>query len=542
MMSIDQLNTGGTDDAVAHWSIGEIQFIHYGNYSLNRVQIDKNLFIAGGLISETEGKQVEAGFYLWPEPIALNAVQAAGGQLSDGTYYFKVTYEWADEEGQIHYSAPSLALEVTCANGTAVQRVDIDVPTLQYGKELKIANPGGTNTVTVNVYRLASDGLYHKEKGMQFNAYASLVVTVYGGLSTDANILENDILYTEGGVLDNIAPPASNIMAARKDRIFLVPDEDRYSVWYSKPKQPGRGVEFNDTFIKRFPFNGEITALGVLDDKVIVFKQNEIRAFSGLGPNAHGIGTFSEDFLVAQDIGCTDRCSVANSDAGIFFRGDRGIYLLNRSLQVQYVGAGVDDHKGEEVLRIVSVPDQNQIRVINTASETPVYDTLAKQWLLYDFAHSALDAVMWEGSFVFSSTTYSLYEENTVYFRDHDQQIQMKIETAWIKLNGLQGYQRVFWVGIVGSFESAHTLNIKVYYDYKTTATQTITKTVDATLGADAPYQFRFRPKFSRCEAMKLEIYESDASAPYDSCKISAIQLVIGVVPGLYRDKITKTL
>ena len=70
-------------------------------------------------------------------------------------------------------------------------------------------------------------------------------------------------------------------MAARRDRVFAVPADDRTAVWYSKPLAEGVGIEFTDGYYVRSETGGDVTGLAVLDDKVLVFKKNQIRYFGG---------------------------------------------------------------------------------------------------------------------------------------------------------------------------------------------------------------------------------------------------------------------
>ena len=49
-----------------------------------------------------------------------------------------------------------------------------------------------------------------------------------------------------GGVLENIAPPTTRIVTSRRQRVFLVPDDERTVVQFSKEKIAGQGLSFND--------------------------------------------------------------------------------------------------------------------------------------------------------------------------------------------------------------------------------------------------------------------------------------------------------
>jgi len=539
-------------------SIIELDFEFENQKSISDSIIDNNLHLAGGLVGEIDDRYQETGFHIWPEldptnignippyylpvppPTNQYNAQAAGGFLADGEHYFRFTYEWTDREGQLHRSAPSPVYIVTLSLGGATQLIGFRLPYLHYGALEKLRN------VKICTYRMASDGLYHKEDLVYDNVltigFVQLGITPWsGGVTSDANLLDNEILYTEGGIIENIGPPASNLIAARKDRLFLVPDEDRQSVWISKIKNNGEGIAFSDRpeFIKRIPTGGDIFGIGILDDKVLLFKENEIRAFSGPGPNDLGVGSFSDDFLVAQDVGCIDKCSIHNIERGIVFKGRKGHYLLDRGLQSSYIGMAVSDYKEENVTKTISIMNKNQIRFIHDGYIL-VLDSLIGQWS--KFTHPLIiSGCCWKNKFIHYNSNWKIYEENSS-FTDAGADIIMKIETGWIKTGGIHGYQRIFLVGIIGDYKDPHTLNVEIYKDYENLPMQTIQKVADVAFGSDIPYQIRFRPKFSRCQAMKFKIYDSDLSANYESMSLSGISLVFSIQPGLYRDKPNKTL
>lgn len=530
-------------------SICMVEFATGNHTHLSNSQVDRNTVVSGGLVGEFDGRFIETGFHLYPEldpaPVNQYSITGAAGVLAAGTYYWVITYEWTDREGQVHKSAPSDVIEVAIALNDGVRFL---TPFLHHGHIDKLPD------VVICAYRLGTDGLYHKESvtipnDVTDDFVPNVAANIQGAVTTDPDLLECEILYTEGGTMANIGPPASNVIAARRDRVFIVPDEDRTLVQCSKLKRHGQGLAFTDdpAFQVRIPAGGDILALGVMDDKVIVFKENEIHAFAGAGPNDQGIGNFSEPFIVAQDVGLKSelyryaRNSVEVTDKGITFHSDKGFYILTRSLQPQYIGAPVDDLKAYSVLKTLSMPTKNQIRLMTTHGIMYVFDTLTGQWSEFDYPNNPVDAVMWQDSFVFYTGAWNICQESGAY-SDGGASIDLAVETAWIKLNGLQGYQRTFWVTLLGEYKSAHTLNINIYYDYDDAAPyQTITKVVDAAMGADVPYQFRFRPKKSRCEAIKFRIYDSNIASG-ECYSLSALQLEIGILKGLYRNKPTKTL
>jgi hypothetical protein len=77
------------------------------------------------------------------------------------------------------------------------------------------------------------------------------------------------------------------------------------------------------------------------------------------------------------------------------------------------------------------------------------------------------------------------------------------IRTNWVKISGIGGYGRVWWVRFIGKWLAAHTLSISVCYDYDTTTYETVTH-VSAT--EETPYEWGFKPKKQKCTSVQFLI------------------------------------
>lgn len=519
--------------------------VTFGNLAMDNLSIGPTTSVAtGGYIGDTDGRFAELGFHLYPEPIATSA-QNPGGNQPDGTYYHRVHYEWTDLEGQIHRSAPCPAVSTVLSAGTGTQYVRLVIPCLHKGEIDKLTE------TKIAVYRLCTDGVYHRcVEGFATNDNNLATATItFNDTATDAALLDNEILYTEGGVLENIIAPATRISVGRQNRVFLVPEEDRELIWYSKEKMPGVGIEFTDTFTKRISAGGPINALGELDEKVIVFKENEIHAFSGVGPNALGTGSvFTESYQISTDVGCIDRSSVIKCDAGLLFKSNKGIQLLGRGLAVQHIGAEVKDWDAYQVIDAKLVSAKNQVRYLMSNGDMLVYDYRVGQWAVFtnstwDVGFFA-DSVMFQDTYCFLDTAGVVHRETAAY-SDDTVYIPLQIDTAWYHLADLQGYQRCRWVAFLGDFATDHVLSVDVFYDYVETISETRSITANAAFGLDAPYQIRFKPKQQKSQAMRFRL--SDAVAPgwvggLEGYSLSGMALDIGAKKGIAKLSKAKTI
>jgi hypothetical protein len=127
------------------------------------------------------------------------------------SYSYIAVYKWVDNKGNIHQSAPSIPIHLAAARiPGSFHGAQIVVPTLQLTE--KIGNP-----VQIDIYRWSTtQQVYYRvtnDSTPFLNNPATPYVVFTDSLINDNQIVGNPILYTTGGVLENIAPPSSNIAA-----------------------------------------------------------------------------------------------------------------------------------------------------------------------------------------------------------------------------------------------------------------------------------------------------------------------------------------
>lgn len=493
---------------------------------LQSVQVGPSMLIGGGIITGYDGAAQAHGWHMYPEQVATKTYSPTGGRMDDGYRSFRAQYTRVDRNGEIHRSAPSDAYGHTFDAQTTTQKCAITVQNILHGLSNERLGIGSS----VEIFRTpAGSSIYFLDTG----GFASTGVN-----ETDVELQLNEILYTSGGEVANIGPPASNILAARKDRVFLVPMDDRVAVWYSKPKIFGVAVNFSDTFVLRIEADGDNTGLAVLDDKVIVFKERAIYFFGGDGPNAQGQGGFSTVQKIQSDVGCIDSNSIVNIGSGVLFKSHKGIYMVDRSLAVQYVGAPVEDYNTYTITSATLVEDKNQARfTLSGGQPMLVYDYFHNQWSTYT-NHPAKDAVVHDGKFHWlrgEGTDNGRVKRETDTFLDAGGfSISAKVRTPWIKLSSIQGFQRIKRAAIMGDFKSHHTLNVKVYVDYNdNTAVQTKAWSTVSNHTAGEPLEYQFHLKRQKCQSIMFEIWDSSTQDTHESLSLNTISLTCGVKKGL---------
>jgi hypothetical protein len=522
------ITTGG--DLTNGWAVevGASSFKFDTNVNQKQlVNLAGNLVVGGGRLVAFDGFfGRDLGFADFPEQIYSGIDAATGGSMSDGTYSYKIVYEYIDAAGRLYRSAPSAALSVTVNGGGSSQSVVLNVPFPTFYEYPAIANYDNIAPVVV-VYRTTNGGTVYYRTGATATAAGNVTDT-----ESDANLTDNQILYTEGGYLDNVWPGATVCIAARRDRLFVVPADDRTAVLYSKPLGEGVGIEFSDGYYVRSETGGDVTGLACLDDKVVIFKENQIRYFTGDGPNAFGIGEWSADFLVTEDVGCIDSRSIVSTSKGIYFLSNRGLYLLDRGLTVLYVGAPIEQlMDGVSVTAACVDTVSHRVYFALDGGGLVVFDESVGQWCQWT-GITVKAMCIWDNKLTILDHNEVLWRYNEGSHLDGTDGIPLRIETPWYKLGSIAGYQRIKEIAIMGRMgnETGNDLTVEIYTDYDDT---TVRQTVDVsqTEGHDGDVLAQIKPSRQKCTALKLVIRQ-DSTMPDAAVKIEGLVLDVGVKKG----------
>ncbi len=463
---------------------------------LDTSEIGSNLNISGGFHWMYDGYlPVEQNFFLWPDiaptspPNPINAAVAAWsatggsmaaqptGGINTDAYYYQITYEWTDNQGNAFKSAPSIPIAVTTTGALSTGSVVLTIPTLRL--TMKTANP-----VKIVVYRWSvAQQIYYQTTSITspvLNSTTADSVT-FTDVSSDATILGNGILYTSGGVIENVNAPASNILALFDTRLWLVDAEDPNLLWFSKQVIESTPVEMSDLFTLFVPpttategTTGPITALSAMDDKLIIFKENAILYINGAGPDNTGANNqYSQPIFVTSTVGCTNQKSIVLTPAGLMFQSNKGIWQLGRGMDTSYIGAPVEDFNDSLVNSAVNVPATNQVRFTLDSGVTLMFDYYYNQWGTFTNV-PAISSTIFQGMHTFINQYGATYQERANTYLDGSNPVLMNFKTGPLRLGDLQGYQRAYFFYLLGTFISPHKLQLLISYDYDVNPSQSV--------------------------------------------------------------------
>jgi hypothetical protein len=516
--------------------------LNVGFIALNGQQLTKetaiSLHTTGPLLTQFDTSNVvEDGFMVWPDDMKTTPFSGTG-VLAAQQYYYKAVYEWTDKNGIIQRSAPGIPISanVIAPNDTVL----IDIPFL------RMTNKANVRLV---LYRWSTaQPVYHQVTSITNPVNndsdlpgADVQFQTFQDTYNDEMISGNTVLYTEGNVVENIPPGACFSPVLYRSRLMVVSSENPNQIWYSKQIVDATPVEFNDGFTL-FVSSGSsnsstspVKALGVLDDRLIVFKNNAIYYITGQGPDNTGANNdFSDPITISSPVGCSNPASIINTDVGLMFQASNssGIWLLDRKLQVTYIGNAVANYNSYDVKAASLVPGTTEVRFNMSNGIILMYDFFVDQWGTFtnvpnDFG---IASTISNGTYHYLSSAGQVWKETPgLYVDAGSNNVLMSFKTGWLSLLGLQGYQRTYWCYFLGKYLTPHNFTVSLTYDYAQSAAQTVTVDPDSVAPTAGDLeQWRIFLTQQKCEALQIEFQEVYTSSQGASLTLSGINLVVG--------------
>ena len=375
-------------------------------------------------------------------------------------------------------------------------------------------------------------------------------------------------IYTGGGELAADPWPAFTHSVVTSTRVFALDAINKGKVLVSKLFADFIAPEYNPLLNINLGDERNLLCIAKLDDKTVVFEKDDIHVIYGDGPLNNGRG---EDFAVqyiSTDVGCEDQGSIVECPAGlVFFRRERGFYLLDRQLNIKFIGDRVYNlSRGINVLSAELVSADGHIRFLcgntratdfdlqePTAGYTrpprPVYGNSLPpksacfvwnyekdQWSVFSNYRGVASAI-YDGKYTQLLNDWSIWTEREDYDWQHKDPVgtnRTLTRTPWIPLaDNTQGYSRCYRMNVLGRYVSTLTsvpdgpidacdIQVKIWYDYEegpgvTPQTKVFSYrdfgfdpfSADRNIRAER-LQFTITPEEGRgrCQAVKLEFEE----------------------------------
>lgn len=505
------------------------------------VSIGQEAYVCGGVLSAYDGRTIfDYGFARAPAIGSLLAGGGGSGSMAAGAYGYAFVQEYRSAAGMLHRSPTTVG---SVASVPASGSVAETVGGCNVGNKKNIGTGFATSALTtlLALYRTTVGGApYYRETYEP----GSNVVTVnelaqnqtFTDTRADASIDGAGTLlntrpqvYTAGGILDDHQPTNLLSMVKYRERIVGI-GVDKRTLWFSQAYSSNPGVAPGFHARLTLPFTEDLTALAVMDDKLVVFSATSIWIIVGAGPDQAGNGAepdYSSPIRVQTDVGCTNPRSVLATGDGIFFQSIRGMYVLTRGLELAWMGKRAQDTLASfpKVTSACLVAAQNQVRwTANNAGGTAgvvlVFDTLRKQWSTFRYYDTnagvsstpiADATVLSDGTWCFLTAGGSVFKEDpTTYLDGGTAWVAQSGEIASVSASGTLGFQRVRRAFLLGDRLTDCNLTLAFDVDDKGTYPQSHTWVSDdlanlharANVGMRVGVQNGMNP---RCRAFSLK-------------------------------------
>lgn len=531
-------------------------------HSFAHETLGNNLHFTGGFVQMYDGVDVvEHGFHLYPENVSATGLTTGGG-MSAGQYGYCVCYEWIDQQNNIHRSSPSVPVTATVQVAAPPDQGSV-LLTIPY---LQLTDKVGSRPVQVVIYRTEKDKtiLYRLSSltAPNVNIVGGSFTFTYTDTAPDSVLVSNSVaarpqMYTqpiaslatgEATILENDPAPPARLIQLHRNRLWVVDSTNPLQLWYSQAVTVDAPVEFSEELVKQVdPRGGNITALATMDDKLLVFKQNHIFFVAGQGPDATGLNNdLSDAIFVTSDVGCVDPRSVVGTPFGVMFKSAKGIYAIDRSLSVSYLGAAVEAYNSETVTSATLLNNKNQVRFTLGSGVTLVLDYFVQQWGVFT-GQNAFDALIWNGASTMLRSNGRVLVETEGVWTDAGSPYSLKLATSWLSFANMQGFQRVRRAQILGAWKSPHNLRVQVCNDFDDTIMQDVTVTPEtpSTYGGASPYgagpyggtfqlyQWRVDLAKQKTQAVKFIIQDLPTATAGEGMSLSSIAFEVGAKQGL---------
>lgn len=512
------------------------------------IEVSSRLESFGSMMTHFDGTQLSELGFIGEPTIDAFGVPAGGGTLPGLSFQVCAILVYYDSKGDIYRSGLTNIEDVDLLNSNDSIRVYLYPAILTLKKS--------------NSFLLRME-VYIRKPGDYFRLVQAVQRTELIS-RTEVNIYtypaNSEFLYTEPATEENAVPVAAVCMALYGSRFFYVPYEDQNELRFSRRKQTGIGFEFVETFRingldKKGKEEDRIKGLMEMDGRLLIFKDQSILYIYGQGPADDGTSNdYGEPQLITTDVGCTNQRSIVLMPDGVMFKSDKGIYLLDRSLQSNYIGSNVERFNDLTITSAMLLEKVNEVRFTTNEGYTLIYNYFSKQWS-WSTSHSFVGTCFLNGNYLGLDEDNGLVIENPLTKKYLGAAVIQNVTSPWVKLSGVQGFQRLYNIYILGKYKTPHNVKVRVWYDYEeyyseeyvitplTAASYNITARptngqIESGAKTDGVYQYKIGVKRQKCQSVKIEIIDEPldiANNSGESYNLVNMALEMGVMKNAAR-------
>ena len=439
-----------------------------------------------------------------------------------GEYQVLALYSRVNAQGNIVRSVPSIAATFT------VTAADLDKPrTFSIYSRMTDSNIDDNMQIEVYLSEVNSSAF------SRTNVYKKAALVSASAGIQDATTIA---LYTTAGILEDLPSPAIlGAISLVKNRFWCFSAE-KTIVCFSDKINFNEQAGFNESLTLRLPdIDGPGVVASEMDGKIVVFQETCMSATFGDGPSETGANEFPDLQMINTDLGCLSTApkSVQVVDDGLMFASKKGIWLLNRNLGFDYIGAPVEDDAPNVVT--ACLPTTKDQVIFAALTKLLVWDCFHKLWSTQPLTTiaNAICADIFNNNVVLLSLGQTYTQDTTL---DVGSSYSITAKTGWLSLSGLEGYERIRRIMFLCDQVTASTLTVTLRYNFIPTVAETFTISTATIVDTGNNVQWIMRPKIQKCESVQIEITSTG------SFDLSGFVIEAGGKSGLFRTSATKKI
>jgi hypothetical protein len=213
------------------------------------------------------------------------------------------------------------------------------------------------------------------------------------------------------------------------------------------------------------------------------------------------------------------------TDNGLMFQSDKGYWLLVRSAQqCIYLGAAVEGLTSQGIANSANtIPGTTQIRSTMSSGVTLMMDYFNNnQWGTFSNV-PAISSTIYNSFHTYLDKFGRIFQETPGLYLDGTYPVLLSFQTGWISLAGINGYERIHELIILGQFKSPANMFVNIAYDFKQPIQQSIITPTNYTgvYGSDSLYgqtspfggegpvlKWRIQLQQQKCQAFQITMKE----------------------------------
>jgi hypothetical protein len=444
-----------------------------------------------------------------------------------GTREYTAVAAWTDAQGRIQRSQPCPPISLEDMQGLSA---NVTVPMLNITERGAPFNlDANIQPAQIEVYRTGvNDPIFYRVKTIA-NVINGAAVSFVDSLP-DADITDNEQLYTTGNTVEHWPIIGCNIVTAHQGRLFAVTADN--AVYFTAFLALGEGLAFaSEYLVETEHINGQITGLLSLDSNLVIGTLLGYAVVAGVGPEATGVPPYDSPMLIASGVGPRGPRGCIRTPDGIVTVTGHGVYLLDRSLSLQNVGLPVEPEvQAWQTPWFAAAyhPTLNHVRFFRT-SLALVWDwTLggppgrAGQWMKWSYPTNVIAATVVSGALYYLGSNGLVYAADSGP-TDNGTSFQEWVQLAVVSPAGPNSWSRLYALRMMCGVAAGATAKI-VFTPEEGNLATTDTHTLAAGGGMT---NIITKPLHGKGSGMIIWIGENAASATA-GITIDAIGLLVG--------------